>query len=172
MRKPATSKSRQGSPWRPWVICSGLVAVALLAFLGRDFLLRQGRTVQCPEGSRQTIDIRDFVVQYSAYSATFEAKLEKRGEFSAKLDPVQLTALNEAAQQAAEFRKLLVAGYNSCAISGSQFAAAGVRFQALDGLARQIDQLARQPNPAAEDRSRLTTLVQEYLAQARSLAQP
>jgi len=154
------------------MIYSGLAAVALFAFLGRDFLLRRGRSVQCPEGPRQTIDLRDFVVQYSAYSATFQAKLEKKGEFSAKLDPVQLTALNEAAQQAAEFRKLLVAGYNSCAISAPQFAAAGVRFQVLDGLARQIDQLARLPNPAAEDRSRLTTLVQEYLGQARSLAQP
>ncbi len=166
------AKLQRKSALKPFLVYCGLAVIALFAFLGRDFLLRRGRSIQCPEGPRQTIDVRDFVVQYSAYSATLEAKLEKQGEFSAKLDPVQLTALNEAAQQAAEFRKLLIVGYNSCAVSTAQFAAAGVRFQVLDGLARQIDQLAHQPNPAAEDRSRLTALVQEYLGQSRSLARP
>jgi hypothetical protein len=146
-----------------------LVIVAAL-FLGRDLLLRQGSAIQCPDGPRRTIDIRAFEVTYSSYSVAFEAKITDRGELSGKVDPVQLMALSDAAQQAAEFRKLLVAGYNSCAISSAQFSTAGARFQVLDGLAREIDRMSKRPGLSQDERTRLASLAEEYVRHASKLA--
>jgi hypothetical protein len=153
------------------LVAAGIAAAVLLAvlFLARDMLLRRGSTVDCPEGPRRTIDMRAFQTRYSAYSVSFEAKLSDKGELSGKVDPVQLTQLSESAQQAAEFRKFLVAGYNSCAVSSQQFAAAGTRFQTLDGLARQIDTLAKKSTLAAAEQTQLSALVAEYVRNAAKL---
>jgi hypothetical protein len=150
------------------VTVAALIVVVL--FLARDMLLRRGTTLQCPDGPRQTIDIRSFQTRYSAYSVTFEAKVKDKGELSGKVDPLQLVQLSESAQQAAEFRKFLVAGYNSCAVSKEQFATAGSRFQVLDGLAREIDRLARQPVFASAERARIGALVDEYVRHAVKLS--
>ncbi len=155
-------------------VFGAVVAVALMVvavvFLGRDMILRQGSQIQCPEGPRRTIDIRAFEVTYSAYSVSFEAKVTDRGELSGKVDPVQLLALSDAAQQAAEFRKLLVAGYNSCAISNAQFSSAGARFQVLDGLAREIETISKRPELSGSEKTRLGSLAEEYVRHASKLA--
>ena len=150
----------------------GVAALLVAAFLGRDVLLRRGRTIDCTDGPRQTIDAREFATRTSAYAVTFEAQLGESASLSGKLDPVQLVALSEAAQQAAEFRKFLVAGYNSCAVSSEQFRVAGARFQALDGLSRQIDALGKRPALEAADRERLALLTGEYVRRAGELAAP
>lgn len=152
------------------IIITIAAVVLVVLFLARDMVLRRGSTVQCPDGPRQTIDIRSFQTRYSAYSVSFEAKLEEKGELNGKVDPVQLVQLSESAQQAAEFRKFLVAGYNSCAISKEQFSNAGSRFQVLDGLARQIDGIAKRPDLPQPERARLATLVGEYIRQASALS--
>jgi hypothetical protein len=151
------------------IVTAALVIVAAL-FLARDLVLRRGSSIQCADGPRRTIDIRAFEVTYSTYSVAFEAKITDRGELSGKVDPVQLMALSDAAQQAAEFRKLLVAGYNSCAITSAQFSTAGARFQVLDGLAREIDGLSQRPVLSETERTRLATLAQEYVRHASKLA--
>ncbi len=151
------------------VVTVALAVVAVL-YLGRDLILRQGSQILCEEGPRRTIDIRSFEVAYSAYSVAFEAKVTDRGELSGKVDPVQLLALSDAAQQAAEFRKLLVAGYNSCAISSAQFSSAGARFQVLDGLAREIENISRRSDLSGPEKTRLASLAEEYVRHASKLA--
>ena len=85
-----------------------------------------------------------------------------KGEFSGKIDPVQLQSLTEAAQQSNEFRKFLVAGYNACAISKAQYAEFGARFQTLDGLARQIDNLVAKGSLDEQGKQALADLVSRY----------
>jgi hypothetical protein len=151
-------------------IVTAAVVVVIVLFLGRDMILRRGSLVQCPDGPRQTIDIRSFQTRYSAYSVVFEAKLQDRGELSGKVDPVQLMAMSEATQQAAEFRKFLVAGYNACAITNAQFSQAGSRYQVLDGLSREIDSLAKRPELSEIERTRIGSLAEEYVRHASKLA--
>jgi hypothetical protein len=151
-----------------FVVLGGIALFALL-FIGRDWLLLRGSNVPCADGSRRTIDLRSFETEYSAYALKLEAKVSTQGSFSGQLNPVQIQQLSEAAQQAAEFRKWLVASYNACAVTREGYAAAGVRFQTLDGLARRIDALATQAKPTEADRATLARLTAEYVQQAASL---
>lgn len=139
--------------------------------LGRDLFLLTD-TVDCPEGSHPRIDIRDFIVQYSAYSAEFELNLTNKGTLSGKIDPVKLQELTEAAQQTAEFRKFLVAGYNSCAISPQEYARFGTQFQSLDGLARRIDVLLNKEGLSKNEHAQLNSLVDEYVRLSHKQVQP
>jgi len=150
------------------VMGSGILLTAFV--LIRDVVLSGSRSIVCADGPRQTIDIRDFVTKYSRYSAEFEASVTGQGKLVGKLEPIQLESLTEAAQQANEFRKYLVAGYNGCAVSAGQYADFGVRFQALDGLARQIDRLSSKTSLDATDRSALSGLVRRYVAATQELA--
>lgn len=149
-------------------VALGFLAI-VLGYWTRDWILRRGAPLHCDDGDRRMIDMREFAVHYSAYAFTFEAKLGVRSSLAGKLTPVQLSALNDAAQQVAEFRKLLVAGYNSCALSREQFVSSGLRVQALDGLSRQIDHLVGGPGLSSENRLKVTSLVDEYIRQAGRL---
>lgn len=144
-----------------------LVAVALLS---QDFIQKRGETIDCgKEDIRRTIDLRDFTTRYWAYSVEFEASVADRGKLTSKLEPKQLQQLSEAMQQGREFRQFVVAGYNACAIAKTQYAAYGAKFQALDGIARQIDKFAGQ-EPG--DKARLAELVRQYIALSQALAAP
>lgn len=142
-----------------------IAAIVVLAGLATFYDLYPGsaRTITCDDGARQTIDIRDFVTQYSAYSVEFESRVGDKTEFSGKIDPVQLQSLTEAAQQSNEFRKFLVAGYNGCAISKAQYATFGTRFQTLDGLARQINNLVAEESLDEQEKISLGDLVGRYV---------
>jgi hypothetical protein len=123
----------------------------------------------CGDGPRTTIDTRDFQTRYSAYSVEIEASISDRQKLAGKLEPHQLQQLSEALQMANEFRKWLVAGYNSCAISKGQFAEFGTRFQHLDQLSRQIDNLSNKATLTSDDSRTLSSLVEEYRATASTL---
>ncbi|HZF09991.1 MAG TPA: hypothetical protein VFE33_14470 [Thermoanaerobaculia bacterium] len=90
-------------------------------------------------------------------------------EIFTHLNPVVLTQLSEALQQAAESRKYRVAGYNGCAISKAQFAEYDQRYEALDKLARQIDSLTGKSNFSEEDRGNLSILIKAYVDQTAKL---
>lgn len=86
-----------------------------------------------------------------------------------KLNPSQLQQVSEAMQSAREFRKYVVAGYNSCAITNAQYGQYGARFQALDNLAREINELVSKPSPPKEETKRLADLIQQYGDLVKSL---
>jgi hypothetical protein len=153
-----------------WLAGIGAVLVLVLILVGRDLFRASPKTINCDDGSRQTIDIRDFATQYAAYSVQFEATVGDKAKFSGKLDPVQLQQLSESLQHANEFRKFLVAGYNSCAISKAQYGQFGTRFQAMDALSRQIDSVVSKPELAGTDRAKLGDLVKQYVDLSQRLA--
>jgi hypothetical protein len=140
----------------------GAVVLVIITFVIRDIYLRSNESIQCADGPRNKIDIRDFSTTYWTYAVNFEASLADKAKFSGKLDPTQLQQLSEATQQAQEFRKFLVAGYNVCAISKGQFESFGQSFYALDSLSRQIDSLASRPSLSGSDKIALNRLIREY----------
>jgi hypothetical protein len=143
--------------------------IVLAVFAGRDFLLRPSGVHDCGDGPRPTIDIRDFTAKYSAYSVELEGSLNNKAKLSTKVTPVQLQQLSEAMQNANEFRKFVVAGYNSCALTKEQYVKVGQRFQALDSLAREINQLNGSASLSKEQSQALTSLVPQYAELARKL---
>jgi hypothetical protein len=146
---------------RFWLLLVGILAVVTILYVSRDLYLKSHQ-IACADGPRRTIDIRDFTMRYSAYSLKFEAAVENKGKLSGELDPVQLQSLTEATQQANEFRKFLVAGYNSCAVSQQDLGKFAIRFQALDGVARQISSLSSAETRDEAKKRALVELVAEY----------
>lgn len=152
------------------LVMIGAVLLIVLVFLGKDFFLTRPGQIDCGDGVRQRIDIRDFTTQYWAYSGEFEASIAEKGKLSGKLDPHQFQAVSDASQQMNEFRKYVVAGFNSCAVTKQQYGELGSRFQQLDSLSRRIDGLATIPNLTGSDKVQLAKLVDEYVAFTQQLA--
>jgi hypothetical protein len=121
-----------------------------------------GGTVDCGDGPKHIIDIRDFTTQYSAYSLELEASIADKTKISTKLSPIELQQISDATQSVREFRKYVVAGYNSCALTKAQYGQYGARFQALDNLAREISDLTAKPSLPREETAKLARLISEY----------
>jgi hypothetical protein len=143
------------------------VLIIIVVVVSRDMILWRPQEFQCEDGSRRTIDIRDFTTKYSGYSVELEANVQDKAKVSTKVAPVQLQQLTEALQNAQEFRKFVVAGYNSCGITKAQYSDYGARFQTLDALAREINQLAASPSLSAEQSKNLATLIAQFAELAR-----
>jgi len=141
-----------------------IVAGIVLGFgwIARDLLLRRHGAFDCGDGPRRTIDMRDFATEYSTYSLELGASIADKVKISTKLSPVQLQQLSEATESANEFRKYVVAGYNSCAITKVQYTQDGERFQAMDGVARQVNGLLAKPSLSPQETSSLAGLIDEY----------
>ncbi len=114
--------------------------------------------------------MNDFVTRYDAFSVEFAAAVETKARFEGRVSPVQLQQMSESIQSANEFRKFLVAGHNSCAISKANFEKYASRFQVLDSLARQIDTVARSGELDDAGKTQLKSLVEEYIAVSHKLS--
>ena len=113
--------------------------------------------------------MRDFVNQYSQWSVTFEAEAQGKGKIATKLEPHQAQQLSEAVQQADEFRKYVVAGFNACAITRDQYARFGTLFQNLDSLERQIGQLTATAAATPEAKREVQQLITEVAEVSKAL---
>ena len=153
------------------VVMVGIAAaiIILVIVFVRDLVLRRPAAFDCGDGPRRRIDIRDFTTQYSAYSVELEASVAEKAKISTKLNPIQVQQLSEAMQNAAEFRKFVVAGYNSCAVTKAHYEQYGARFQALDSLAREINELTTRPSLPPSETARLAELISQYGELARRL---
>lgn len=147
------------------VVAAALVTVVIV--VSRDMLLRRPHEFECGDGPRRTIDMRDFATKYSGNSVELEANVQDKAKVSTKVAPVQLQQLTEALQNAQEFRKFVVAGYNSCGITKAQYSEYGARFQALDALAREINQLTGSPTRSTEQDKNLASLIVQFAELAR-----
>jgi hypothetical protein len=150
------------------LIAAALV-IAAMFILGRR---HQARVVSCSDGPRQTIDMSDFETRYSGYSLQFQASIQDAGKFEGKISPIQLQQISDSLQSANEFRKLLVAGYDSCAVSSTQYSQYATRYQALDGLARQIVFLADHAQISAKEKTKLAEMTEQYIESSRDFAAP
>jgi hypothetical protein len=153
-----------------WLAGIGAVVLLVIIWRGYDFFRSMPTVVDCGDGPRTTIDIRDFITQYSAYSVELEAAVHDK-KISAKLNPIQLQQFSESLQHASEFRKYLVAGYNACAVSKNQYSQYGATFQALDSLSRQINTIVSEPELNGRERAGLANLVKQYINLSQQLAQ-
>ena len=148
----------------------GTIAFLAVLYVGYDVYQGRAQSIDWDDGRRLTIDLRRFGVQYSEYSVA----LEVTGGVNAlsgkvKLDPVQLQQLSESRQRALDFQKYVVAGYNACAISKAKFQEYVPRFEALDGLARQISEITAKPDANAAAQSQLALLVKQYVELSKDL---
>jgi hypothetical protein len=153
-----------------WLAFFGVIILLVVVWVGRDLFLSRSSGIECDDGPRQRIDLRDFITQYSAYSVEFEAAVSDK-TFSAKLSPVQLQQLFESVQHANEFRKFLVVGYNACAVSKQQYTGYGVTFQAMDSLSRQIDSTLAKRELNSHEKTALANLIKQYVSLSQQLAQ-
>ena len=155
------------------VLLSVIIAISLVAvlYIVIDYIRSQGREIRCKDGTRMTIDIRDFVNQYSSYSVELEAKINGQTTLKGKMEPVKLQELSETMQQTIQFRKFLVASYNSCAISQEEFRKYGIRFQNLDAIAREINTLAAKQSLSDAERGNLTKLVDQYITLSQDISE-
>ena len=141
-------------------IVAALAVISLVVV--RDLWLRHPDTFDCGDGPRRTIDLRDFTTKYSAYSVELATSVSEKAKLSAKLTPVQLQQVSDSLQSANEFRKSLVAGYNGCAITKAQYADGVKRFQAMDGLAREINQVLGKALLSQDETAQLADLIGHY----------
>src|SRR5262245_22721771 len=72
--KPTMSKNSKTI----WFVSIGAIVLLVIVWVGRDLFLFKPRNLQCEDGPRKTIDIRDFITQYSAYSIELEAAVSDR----------------------------------------------------------------------------------------------
>src|SRR5579872_1707496 len=134
-----------------------LVALALIAFMVDEFARIGPHPLDCEDGRRYAIDIREFATQYSSYSAELQGNLAGKGSVSAKLNPVQQQQMSEAFQTTREFQKFLIAGYNSCAVEKKRFERYRTKFQILDSLAREINDLTTRITASSKQADKLAT---------------
>jgi hypothetical protein len=143
--------------------------ILAMAYFLWDSRLRGG-VVHCPDGSSHPkIDIRDFTTRYWAYSAKLEVSIDNKTKMSTQLDPKTLDQASQALQSTREFRKYVVAGYDSCAITPERYERLGARFQALDSLAQQIDSLISQQSLSLDEKEKNANLIKQYGDLARQL---
>ena len=143
------------------------VLIIVVIVVSRDLILRRSQEFQCGDGPRRTIDIRDFTTKYSGYSVELEASVQDKAKVSTIVTPAQLQQLTEALQNTQEFRKFVVAGYNSCGITKARYSEYGAWFQALDEMAREINQLTESPSFSAEQSKGLASLIVQFAELAR-----
>ncbi len=148
---------------------AAMAALVVLALIFADLYRASSKTIECDDGKRRTIDVRDFVTRNAAYSVELEAAVGAK-RLVGKLEPVALRELSASLQQARQFHQFVVAGYNACAISKQQYAEYGARYQAMDSLARQISAFAGRELSAAEA-EKLPVLVDELARMARKLGE-
>ncbi len=153
-----------------WLAGMGLILIVVVLVFMRDWRLTNGMAA-CGdlEGPRPAIDLRRFETDYTGYSVSLEAEITAKGKLAGKIEPAALQKLSESIQTGQEFRKSLVAGFNACAVTRPAYQAAVLRFQSLDGLARQIDTFARKTSLSQDERNTLIMLVEQYSNLAKRL---
>jgi hypothetical protein len=148
----------------------GVVLVVLVVVFERDIVLRRPGEISCDDGVRRRIDEREFSTQYWAYGVKLEGSVGGKAKLSGTLEPKQLQQLSESLQSAKEFQKVLVNGFNACAITKQQYGAYAARFQALDSLSRRLDTLTVKATLDAADQSEIGKVVDEYIELAQRLS--
>ena len=172
---PKPSKTPKGRPPNkgnkvPLVALLVIIAALILTFIGRDVWLRRSPSLNCGDGPRRSIDMRDFSTEDFRYTVAIEAEIKGEGKLSAKLTPEEAQKLSEAIQRERDFQRYLVAGYNACAITKQEYAQDGKRFEALNGLAAEIDRLSDKSSLTGPESRELSAAISKYSEIATNLS--
>ncbi len=168
-KPPSAPKSTFNSSAQIAAILVSGVLLLVIVWSVWDHWSRHHEVLACDDGKRYAIDTRQFDTQYLAYSLKLEASMDDKRKLSLALAPEQQAKLSEAIMSANEFRKFLVAGFDSCAVTKIQYARYGVRFQALDSFAHQIDELSVKATRSPAESASLSTLITRYSDLAHQL---
>jgi hypothetical protein len=161
-RSTGARRRQRAVPAVVWLVLIGAALAITVLLITLDYRKSTGRSIQCGDGTRPVIDIRDFTVEYSAHSAALGANIGKYA-LTASVQPVQLQILSQATQQQIEFEKNLIAAYNACAITKEQYASSTNRLFRLNAIARQIDDLLAKPSLAEAEKAALQTFTSEFV---------
>jgi len=131
------------------------------------------KSVHCPDGDRIQINVREIAIQYDA--SAFAGTLSSLSVLGARLDvaPTKLQEAAVATQQWNELLKGLAAGYNSCAITGQQYADGVSRvYPRLKEDATELDVIRKLiADGQKADAKRLENLLASYMNNLWQFAQ-
>jgi len=152
------------------VFLGGLLTVILLVLSGYIFVyFRSTSVVHCPDGTTHPkMDAAGFATEYTGYSVAVQAKLNEKGELTAELGIQKLQEMSEAIQQARLHMQSLADGYNACAVDPSEFNDARNRYQRMEDIARQINEISSHTPLKKEDGPLLKQLIDEYIQSSHS----
>jgi len=145
-----------------------VIGLAVL-FVVSNLLQTQGGTIECEDGVRHRMDMRNFANEFWVYSTTLEVTLGENQLIKVNLDPKVIQQLSESMQQAKEFRKWLAASFNACGITKKQNQSYGIKYHTLDNLSNQINDLLNRDKLSEVEGGNLDRLIQEYLNISRNL---
>ena len=146
----------------------GAIVFVILLFALKDMISNSSTIVHCKDGARTTINLNNFIVQYSQYSVQLEGSIGG-AQIAGKLQPEKLQQLSESMQSTIEFRKALIEGFNHCAISMDQYRVFTIGFQNMDVVAHQIDELSKKATLTSRETGKLDSLVTHYVQLSRSI---
>ncbi len=133
----------------------GALLLIVITLIARDRLLRiLHSTFECGDGPRFEL----------------AASVPDKPTISMKLNPIQQQQLSEAFVGDREFRKWVVAGYNSCVVTKAQYRQDLAGFHGLDGLAREINEFTEKPSLSEQETAKLARLVSRYYELAHKWA--
>ncbi len=148
------------------VLIGSTLVLAIVFLLTRP---RRSEVISCDDGTRRTIDMGDFETKYFGYSAQLEVDVRDKAKIQGKISPVQFQQISDSLQSTNEFHKLLVAQYNSCAITRVQFGQYAAKFQALEGLAKEISLLESAAELSPDAKTKFSGLIAQYADLASEL---
>lgn len=148
------------------VVSFTLLAVAYLAL---DYWKNRPRSIDCDDGERQTIDYRDLQIKYSGNKISIEIEVLDKLKLRPEIDPKVLQSAYESTQNWDQFLKGLVVGYNSCAISKTDYAVILQRYKIMEETSKNLSQLLRKSPLTQQDLETAKRLIQQYSSTSQEL---
>ena len=152
------------------VMLAALGTVILLVLVGCVYAYwRETMVVRCSDGTTHPrMNTRAFETRYTGYTAKIEAQIEQKGSFDASVGSQKLQEMTDAIQQARLHMQALADGYNACAVDVSEFNDAKNRYQRMEDIAREVNELSSHRPLQNADQDRIRKLVDEYIGESRS----
>jgi hypothetical protein len=148
-----------------------VVSMALIAvvYLSLYYWKNRPRSINCDDGERQTIDYRDFQINYSGNKISLEIEVMDKLKLRPEIDPQVLQMAYESTQNWDQFLKGLVVGYNSCAISKADYAVILQRYKIVEETSKNLSQLLRKSPLTQQDMETAKRLIQQYSSTSQEL---
>jgi len=143
--------------------------VLLVAASFAYFISKREGVVHCPDGSSHgRMNADQFETRYTGYSAKLQAKLSEKNDFAAEFGTQKLQEMSEALQLARLHLQALVAGYDVCAVDEKEFNNARNRYQQMEDIAHEVNDLSSHAPLTIAEETRVKQLIEEYIRLSHS----
>ena len=152
------------------VLLALTIATVFVIILALAFTVwKNTQTVHCDDGSSHPkINAEQFATAYSGYSAKLQAKFNEKSEFGGEIGTQKLQEMSESIQQARLNMQALASGYDACTVTTTEFNSSRDRFQRMEELAREINDIGSHVPLTVSEEARVKQLVQEYIRASQS----